>query len=82
VKTCIYIFAQDLQEPKIAEKFVSKLVADDSIIDCYIICGKLKLAYLAAVKIGAREKVLKIRDEAKRLNSPSDLQMCENYLKK
>jgi hypothetical protein len=44
------------------------------------LCGKLKAAYLLAVKTGQREKVEKIKDEAQVKNMPTEFRLCEKYL--
>lgn len=49
-------------------------------IDCFILCGKLKSAYLLAVKLGQRHQIEKIRDEAKLKNCATEYQLCEKYL--
>lgn len=43
-------------------------------------CGKLKSAYLAAVKAGDASLIIKIREEAKRTNAPSVVDLCQKFL--
>eukprot|EP01116_Phalansterium_solitarium_P022675 TRINITY_DN7579_c1_g1_i2.p1 TRINITY_DN7579_c1_g1~~TRINITY_DN7579_c1_g1_i2.p1 ORF type:complete len:450 (+),score=218.03 TRINITY_DN7579_c1_g1_i2:1190-2539(+) len=63
-----------------AEKLVGKLVGPERRVIGYLRCGKLKTAYLTAVKLNSRPLVMQIRDEAQRTDSRSVLELCQKYL--
>jgi hypothetical protein len=70
----------ELQHLKRAEKFIAFIHKDEHKIDPFIHCGKLRTAYLLAVRTGQRDKVLKIRDESKSRNMMTEYGLCEKYL--
>jgi len=79
ILNCVKIFSE-LNHTKRAEKFVNLIHSESRKVDAHIICGRLKSAYLIAVKLGERDKVVKIRDEAKAKNMLTELRLCEKYL--
>jgi len=79
VISCIKIFVE-IGESKMAEGFISFILKDERKIDCLMWCGKLKTAYLLAVKLQQRDKVIKIRDEAKLKNCLTEYKLCVQYL--
>jgi hypothetical protein len=50
VLCAISVFVRELGDVKTAEKFVTRLAREESRVDAYIECGKLKSAYITAVK--------------------------------
>jgi len=79
VIVCVKTFVE-IGESKMAEGFISFILRDEKKIDCLMWCGKLKTAYLLAVKTSQRDKVIKIRDEAKLKNFPTEYRLCVQYL--
>jgi hypothetical protein len=79
VISCVKTFVE-IGESKMAEDFISFILKDERKIDCLMWCGKLKTAYLLAVKTHQRDKVIKIRDEAKLKNCPTEHRLCVQYL--
>ncbi|XP_067941543.1 zinc finger FYVE domain-containing protein 26-like [Watersipora subatra] len=63
------------------EGLIKLLNADSSKIDAYIMCGKLRNAYLLAIRSDSVETVMKISQEAVRLNQPAVKNICDKYLK-
>jgi hypothetical protein len=59
VHRCIKLFVDngDLIQ---AEKFITLIHKDEHRIDSFILCGKLKSAYLLAVQYGKKDKVVHI----------------------
>jgi len=79
VISCVKLFIE-IGESKMAEGFVGFILKDENRIDCLMWCGKLKTAYLLAVKTNQRDKIVKIRDEAKLKNFPTEYRLCMQYL--
>jgi len=79
VISCVKTFVE-IGESKMAEGFISFILKDERKIECLMWCGKLKTAYLLAVKTQQREKVIKIRDEAKLKNFLTEYKLCVQYL--
>ncbi len=50
VLCAVSVFARELRDVKSAERLVSRLTREDSRVDAYMLCGKLKTAYITAVK--------------------------------
>jgi len=69
-----------LSQAKAAEKLIPFITKDENRIDSLILCGKLKTAYLLAVKTNQRDKVALIRDEAKNKNFMTEYRLCVQYL--
>ncbi|PRP82388.1 hypothetical protein PROFUN_10164 [Planoprotostelium fungivorum] len=65
---------------KEAESWISSITSEEGRIDALIRCGKLKSAYLLAVKTANVQKVVSIRDEAKTKNYMTELRLAEQYL--
>jgi len=63
---CINSLVNDINEPKTAEKWISKLTSNSNKIKAHMVCGKLRAAYLLAVKCNLRSSIELIRDEAKK----------------
>src|SRR5690348_9263079 len=70
----------EIGESKMAETFISFMIKDENKIDCLMWCGKLKSAYLLAVKTAQKDKIMKIRDEAKLKNFMTEYRLCVQYL--
>jgi zinc finger FYVE domain-containing protein 26 len=69
-----------LGQAKSAEKLIPFITKDENRIESLIICGKLKTAYLLAVKTNQKDKVALIRDEAKSKNFMTEYRLCVQYL--
>eukprot|EP01117_Protostelium_nocturnum_P000481 TRINITY_DN1055_c0_g1_i2.p1 TRINITY_DN1055_c0_g1~~TRINITY_DN1055_c0_g1_i2.p1 ORF type:complete len:945 (+),score=357.49 TRINITY_DN1055_c0_g1_i2:2378-5212(+) len=65
---------------KEAEDLIPKIRGEGQRIEGFIICGKLKSAYLLAVKTADITRVAYIRDEAKAKNYITELRLAEQYL--
>lgn len=79
VINCVKTFVE-IGESKMAEGFVSFILMDERKIDCLMWCGQLKKAFILAVKTHQRDKVVKIRDEAKLKNMTTQYRLCVQYL--
>jgi len=80
VLACITSLANDVNEPKTAEKWITKLTNNSNKVIAHIACGKLKAAYLLAVKCNLRSSIELIREEAKKTESLSIVDLCDRYL--
>jgi hypothetical protein len=49
-------------------------------VEGFVMCGKLKSAYLAAVKANDASLIIKIREEANRTNAPGVADLCQKFL--
>jgi zinc finger FYVE domain-containing protein 26 len=68
------------QDPITAEKFISSLRGDEAKVMAFITCGKLKSAYLVAVKLNNISLIKTIRDEARKKGAKRELELCEKFL--
>jgi zinc finger FYVE domain-containing protein 26 len=80
VQTVIKVYVEHGQDSATAEKFIPLLRGDEVKISALITCGKLKSAYLLAVKLGSIHWVKVIRDEAKKKGVRRELELCEKFL--
>ncbi|CAD5119010.1 DgyrCDS7665 [Dimorphilus gyrociliatus] len=71
--------AKDIKE---AESLMSDMKTEKLKIDAYIYCGKLKAAYLLAVKLNQLQDILEIAKIAEKTGQVSVKNICEEYLKK
>jgi len=49
-------------------------------VEGFVLCGKLKSAYLVAVKAADTSLIIKIREEAFRSNVPGVAELCQKFL--
>lgn len=77
----ISVCSNTLNERTLAESYVPKIRTGTNEIQALIICRKLRVAYVKAVKLGAKNYVRLIRDEARRLGMQTEVDICEKYLK-
>lgn len=74
------VFVEQGQDPVTAEKFISSLRGEEAKVTALIACGKLKAAYLLAVKMGNIDFVKLIREEARKRGARRELELCEKFL--
>jgi hypothetical protein len=77
----INLCSNTLGDRTLAETYVPKIRMPTNEIQGLIACRKLKIAYVKAVKLGAKNYVRLIRDEARRLGMQTEVDICEKYLK-
>jgi hypothetical protein len=53
---------------------------DDTRINVYIAVGKLRAAYLIAIRLGKEDKVRLIRDDAQKSGQTSVYEICKKWL--
>jgi hypothetical protein len=53
---------------------------DDTRINVYIAVGKLRAAYLIAIRLGKEDKVRLVRDEAQRTGQTAVYDICKKWL--
>jgi hypothetical protein len=53
---------------------------DDTRINVYIAVGKLRAAYLIAIRLGKEDKVRLIRDDAQRSGQSAVYEICKKWL--
>lgn len=78
--TCVDVYSKELADPKTAEKFIQKIIDQNNQVTAMVSCGKLKTAYLMAVKLNNRLMIERIRDEAKRIDDRNIFELCEKVL--
>jgi hypothetical protein len=76
----VEIFAKEKKDVVTAEKLAGLLVSPAQRVDALILCGKLKSAYLAAVKMANKDLVRKIFTEAALANEKNIVKLCAKYL--
>lgn len=74
------MFVEQNQDPNTAEKFATNIKSEESKALALLLCGKLKSAYLSAIKTNNLNAVLAIRDEAKKRGAKRELELCEKFI--
>eukprot|EP01094_Clydonella_sp_ATCC50884_P016875 TRINITY_DN2852_c0_g1_i2.p1 TRINITY_DN2852_c0_g1~~TRINITY_DN2852_c0_g1_i2.p1 ORF type:complete len:208 (+),score=85.12 TRINITY_DN2852_c0_g1_i2:62-685(+) len=82
VGACVDIFVEQHQDMRTAEQFVEKLQNQHSHVVGLVKVGKLKQAYLSAVKQNRPDQMQLIRDAAERSGATTIAQLCSKYLVK
>ncbi|KAK3093553.1 hypothetical protein FSP39_017239 [Pinctada imbricata] len=77
---CILVIADKPSELKEAENFIKLLRKDSNKINAYILCGKLRSAYLMAVKAERVEDVQRIAGAAQRMGQTAVRTICNKWL--
>jgi zinc finger FYVE domain-containing protein 26 len=80
VLCAVSVFVRELNDVKLGEKFVSRLAREDSRVDAYVLCGKLKSAYITAVKENLVDKVKMVREEARKDGQQTVVELCDKFL--
>ncbi len=75
----IRVFAEQ-KDLKTAENLIGKVVSTKSKVYGYVLCSKLKAAYLLAVKANDVGLVELILDEARKQDDKTVADLCEKYL--
>jgi len=84
VFTCIDVFVDEHQDMATAEKFIEKLQGQHNHVMGLIKCGKLKKAYIAAVKLDRIDLALAVKSaaDAQGPTQKTVSQMCAKFLSK
>ncbi|XP_013400771.1 zinc finger FYVE domain-containing protein 26-like [Lingula anatina] len=80
IGACIRVMADDATEAKEAESLIKLIKSQANKINAYILCGKLKSAYLIAVKEERVEDVQRISGAALRAGQPAVKNICDKWL--
>jgi zinc finger FYVE domain-containing protein 26 len=62
------------------DPFILKLINPKSKVRAYVLCGKLKTAYLMAVKLTDKELIIEILKEAEKTQQYTIENLCRKYL--
>jgi zinc finger FYVE domain-containing protein 26 len=76
----IRVFVEQHKDVKTAENLIGKVVSVKSKVYAYVLCRKLKAAYLLAVKANDIGLIELILDEARKQNDKTVQELCEKYL--
>ena len=74
------VYVEQNQDPNTAENFATNIKSEESKAMALLLCGKLKSAYLSAIKTSNLNTVLAIRDEAKKRGAKRELELCEKFI--
>jgi len=80
LEAVVYVFCREVQDIKLAEKFMPMINGDANKINAFIISGKLRNAYLHAIKVQRYSDIEKIRQEAIRTQQNAVVQLCDKFL--
>lgn len=80
MKACIEVFANEVQDVKTAEKFISKLLNKSNTVPALLTCKKYKLAYLTAVQNNNVKEIQAVMEESRKGDAKSVVEMCEKYI--
>lgn len=76
----IQLLAQHVPEERYCDKLIARLVDTRAQVRAHLCCGKLKAAYLLAVKLGDLELIRTLLAEAERVQSKNVAALCLKYL--
>ena len=82
MSACVDIYVDQHQDLRVAEQFVEKLQNQHNHVLGLVKIGKLKQAYLSAVKQNRVDQLLVVRDAATRSGAATIAQLCAKYLAK
>ncbi|XP_052767439.1 zinc finger FYVE domain-containing protein 26-like isoform X2 [Mya arenaria] len=77
---CLLVVADLPSEAKEAENIIKMLRKEENKINAYILCGKLRSAYLMAVKEGRTDDVKRILRAAKSMGQTAVVTICNKWL--
>ncbi|XP_077991490.1 zinc finger FYVE domain-containing protein 26-like [Glandiceps talaboti] len=80
ISSCINIMVEEAGETKEVDNFIKMLKSDTSKINAYILCSKLKSAYLIAVQAERVDDVKRIATAAQRVGQTAVRNICERWL--
>ncbi|XP_062609221.1 zinc finger FYVE domain-containing protein 26-like [Saccostrea cucullata] len=80
VGACILVISKSPNEAKEAENLIKLLKKDSNKINAYILCGKLRSAYLMAVKTDRVDDVQRIAGAAQRMGQTAVKNICTKWL--
>ncbi|OWF55424.1 Zinc finger FYVE domain-containing protein 26 [Mizuhopecten yessoensis] len=80
VGACILVISDNPNEAKEAENLIKLLRKDTNKINAYILCGKLRSAYLMAVKSERVDDVQRIAGAAQRMGQTAVKNICNKWL--
>ncbi|XP_069118425.1 uncharacterized protein [Argopecten irradians] len=80
VGACILIISDNPNEAKEADNLIKLLRKDTNKINAYILCGKLRSAYLMAVKTERVDDVQRIAGAAQRMGQTAVRNICNKWL--
>ncbi|KAL4238418.1 hypothetical protein ACF0H5_003126 [Mactra antiquata] len=77
---CLLVVADSPSEAKEAENIIKMLRKNSNMINAYILCGKLKSAYLMSVKENRVDDVRRILRAAKSMGQSAIVSICNKWL--
>jgi zinc finger FYVE domain-containing protein 26 len=76
----IQLLAQQVPEERYCDKLIARLTDPRAQVRAHLCCGKLKAAYLLAVKLADLELIRALLAEAERVQSKNVVALCLKYL--
>ncbi|UJR25727.1 hypothetical protein I4U23_007079 [Adineta vaga] len=80
LETCIRQTGSDVEQSKEQDGLIQMIKNDDTRINVCIAVGKLRAAYLIAIRLGKEEKVRLIRDDAHKSGQTAVYDICKKWL--
>lgn len=78
---CLILFLLTfLLQSREQDTLIQMIKNDDTRINVYMGVGKLRAAYLIAIRLGKEDKVRSIRDDAKEKNQTAVYDICKRWL--
>ncbi|XP_064623470.1 zinc finger FYVE domain-containing protein 26-like isoform X2 [Lineus longissimus] len=81
IGACVRVIADDSNEGREAESLIKMTKLDTNKINAYMLCGKLKSAYLIAVRRNNEEDIQRIAGAAQRAGQSAMYDICQKWLK-
>ncbi len=76
----IQLLAQHVPEERYCDKLIARITEPRLQVRAHLCCGKLKAAYLLAVKLADLELIRALLAEAERVQSKNVVALCLKYL--
>ncbi|EDO48452.1 predicted protein [Nematostella vectensis] len=80
ILACVRIISSDDSQTKHVDSLIRLLRNDSNKVNAYLLCGKLRSAYLIAVKEKRVEAIEQIAEEAMKVGQKKTLELCKKWL--
>ncbi|CAF3487332.1 unnamed protein product [Adineta steineri] len=80
IESCVRQTGSDVEQSREQDTLIQMIKNDNTRINVYISVGKLRAAYLIAIRLGKEDKIRLIRDDAQRSGQTAVYEMCKKWL--
>ncbi|CAM4879019.1 unnamed protein product [Rotaria socialis] len=80
IESCVRQSGSDVEQSREQDTLIQMIKNDDTRINVYMAVGKLRAAYLIAIRLGREDKVRSIRDDAQKSGQTAVYDICKKWL--